>query len=343
MNLDKTEQHVARYWITHDNGTIQCQLCPRQCVLADQERGFCFARQNINGKLILTSYGLVSGLCVDPIEKKPLYHFYPGSSVLSFGTIGCNLGCQFCQNWEISKPTTTARLTQHAAPDMIAHMAKKAFCQSVAFTYNDPAVFMEYAMDTAAACHKEGVKTVAVTAGYMNAQPRQDFFKHIDAVNVDLKSFSDDFYKKFSAARLQPVLDTLTHIKHHTNTWLEITTLLIPGENDSYAEIRDMSQWIARELGPDVPLHFSAFFPTFKLTDHDRTPAERLFRARDIALKAGIRHVYTGNIHHPESAATYCSNCQKMIISRNQYEIIEYHLNSEAGCKYCAAKCAGHF
>ena len=289
--------YPGRYWHFIDDGRIQCDLCPRDCRLHEGQRGACFVRQRSNDRMVLTTYGRSSGFCIDPIEKKPLNHFYPGSSVLSFGTAGCNLACKFCQNWDISKSREMDTLMDQASPVAIAQAAKRAACKSVAFTYNDPVIFAEYAMDTADACHELGIQAVAVTAGYIGTEARREFYGKMDAANVDLKGFTDEFYVKVCGARLQPVLDTLIYLRHETDVWTEITTLLIPGKNDSDAELEAECKWIARELGPDVPLHFTAFHPDYKMTDIARTPAATLSRARRIALGEGLRYVYTGNVH----------------------------------------------
>jgi pyruvate formate lyase activating enzyme len=340
MELDS---FPARWWHPIEDGRIQCDLCPRDCKVGEGQRGACFVRQNIAGAMALTTYGRSSGFCIDPIEKKPLNHFYPGSKVLSFGTAGCNLMCKFCQNWDISKSRDMDRLMDQAAPDEIARSAEEWDCRSVAFTYNDPVVFAEYAMDVADACHQRGIKTVAVTAGYIHPEARKEFFAKMDAANVDLKAFTEDFYFKLCAAHLQPVLDTLRYIKHETNTWLEITTLLIPGQNDSAKEIEDMSNWIARELGPDVPLHFSAFHPDYKLVDLPPTPVATLERSRAIALSAGLHHVYTGNVHDTAGGSTYCPSCKARLISRDWYVIGDYRLTKDGLCPDCGAKISGHF
>ena len=325
-----------------DDGRIQCDLCPRDCKLHDGQRGACFVRQNLGGEMILTTYGRSSGR-IDPIEKKPLHHFYPGSSVLSFGTAGCNLACKFCQNWDISKSKDMDRLMDQAAPDEIARAAEESGCKSVAFTYNDPVIFAEYAMDTADACHARGIRTVAVTAGYIHAEARREFYAKLDAANVDLKAFTDEFYFKLTGAHLAPVLDTLRYIKRETNTWLEITTLLIPGKNDSDAELEAMTAWIAQELGPDVPLHFSAFHPDYKMTDIPATPAQTLSRARAIALQAGLHYVYTGNVHDTDGGTTWCPSCRAPLIVRDWYRIEDYRLTADGHCPQCHEKIAGHF
>jgi pyruvate formate lyase activating enzyme len=294
-------------------------------------------------EMLLTTYGRSSGFCIDPIEKKPLNHFYPGSSVLSFGTAGCNLACKFCQNWDISKSRDMDRLMDDATPHAIAHAAQAHAAKSVAFTYNDPVIFAEYAMDTADACHVIGVKTVAVTAGYMHLDPAREFYSKMDAANVDLKAFSDDFYVKLCGAKLQPVLDILAMIHHETDCWLEITTLLIPGKNDADNELKALSAWVAKELGPDVPLHFSAFHPDWKLGDIPATPPATLSRARHIALDAGLLYVYTGNVHDKAGDTTLCPSCGKPVIERDWYRILGYALDAEGHCRHCGATIAGCF
>ena len=339
----KESHYPGRWWHRLDDGRIQCDLCPRDCKLHDGQRGACFVRQNLGGKMILTTYGRSSGFCIDPIEKKPLNHFYPGSSVLSFGTAGCNLACKFCQNWDISKSKDMDRLMDQAAPDEIARAAEESGCKSVAFTYNDPVIFAEYALDTADACHARGIQTVAVTAGYIHAEPRREFYAKIDAANVDLKAFTDEFYFKLTGAHLAPVLDTLRYIKHETDTWLEITTLLIPGKNDSNEELEAMTQWIAKELGPNVPLHFSAFHPDYKMIDIPATPAQTLSRARAIAMQAGLHYVYTGNVHDTDGGTTYCPSCRARLIVRDWYRIEDYRLTPDGHCPDCQTQIVGHF
>ncbi|MDP1928069.1 MAG: AmmeMemoRadiSam system radical SAM enzyme [Thiobacillus sp.] len=339
-----SESHYpARWWHALPDGRIQCDLCPRDCKLHEGQRGLCFVRKMEDGQMVLTTYGRSSGFCVDPIEKKPLNHFYPGSSVFSFGTAGCNLACKFCQNWDISKSRETDTLMDQAAPDEIAAAAEKSGCQSVAFTYNDPVIFAEYAMDVADACHARGLKTVAVTAGYVHEAPRREFFAKMDAANVDLKAFTEDFYFKLTGGRLQSVLDTLVYLKRETNVWTEITTLLIPGHNDSDAEIEAMSQWIRRELGPEVPLHFSAFHPDWKMRDVPPTPASTLTRARDIALKAGLHYVYTGNVHDTAGGTTSCPGCHEALIVRDWYRIDHYSVTPDGHCPHCGSAIAGRF
>ncbi|MCE5228836.1 AmmeMemoRadiSam system radical SAM enzyme [bacterium] len=332
----------ARWWRVQEDGRIECELCPRRCRLREGQRGFCFVRQNEGGRLVLTTYGRSSGFCIDPIEKKPLNQFYPGSAVLSFGTAGCNLGCRFCQNWDISKARQMDRLADQASPEAIARAAQERGCRSVAFTYNDPVIFAEYALDTAAACHELGVKTVAVTAGYIEPPARAEFFAGMDAANVDLKAFTEEFYKEQCFAELAPVLETLEFIHRETSTWMEITTLLIPGLNDSEAELHRLTEWVAERLGPDVPLHFTAFHPDFKVTELPPTPAAKLQQARRIGLGKGLHYVYTGNVHDPEGANTYCPKCGKVVIERNWYDLGAYHIR-DGKCEFCGQTIAGRF
>ncbi|HJW02691.1 MAG TPA: AmmeMemoRadiSam system radical SAM enzyme [Azospira sp.] len=335
--------HPGRWWHRLDDGRLQCDLCPRDCRLHDGQRGACFVRQAQGEQIVLTTYGRSSGFCLDPVEKKPLNHFYPGTSILSFGTAGCNLACKFCQNWDISKSRDMDRLMEMATPEAIAATARRMNSPAVAFTYNDPVIFAEYALDTAAACRAQGIRTVAVTAGYIHAEPRQEFFRAMDAANVDLKAFSDNFYVRLCGGHLQPVLDTLAYIRHNTDCWLEITTLLIPGENDSDSEIQAMSRWIYQELGPDVPLHFTAFHPDWKMQNIPPTPPATLTRARKMALDAGLHHVYTGNVHDPEGGTTFCSGCHAPLIVRDWYELRHYEVTAQGSCPHCQTPLAGRF
>jgi pyruvate formate lyase activating enzyme len=325
-----------------DDGRIQCDVCPRECRLREGQRGFCFVRACEGSELVLTTYGRSSGFCVDPIEKKPLNHFLPGTPVLSFGTAGCNLGCTFCQNWDISKSRQWDTLADAASPDTIAETAERLGCRSVAFTYNDPVVFLEYAADVADACHARGIKTVAVTAGYVSAGAREELFAHVDAANIDLKAFTEGFYEKVCAGRLQTVLDTLEHVARETDVWLEVTTLLIPGLNDSDDEIGALAGWMRDRLGPDVPLHFSAFHPDWKLRDCPPTPPATLTRAREIARAERLHHVYTGNVNDLAGQSTYCASCGAVLVERDWYDLGAWNL--EAGCcPTCGEPCPGVF
>ncbi len=341
--MTDVDLHPAQWWHALPDGRLQCDLCPRDCKLHEGQRGQCFVRQRSGDAMFLATYGRSSGFCVDPIEKKPLNHFYPGSAVLSFGTAGCNLACKFCQNWDISKSRDMDRLMDRASPEAIAEAAAASGCRSVAFTYNDPVIFAEYAIDTARACHARGVKTVAVTAGYIHAEPRRAFFEVMDAANVDLKAFTDEFYFKLTGAHLQPVLDTLKYLVHDTACWTEITTLLIPGKNDSDDEVRRMSAWIAAELGPQVPLHFTAFHPDYKLDDVPATPGATLMRARRIAQEEGLQHVYTGNVHDTEGGTTFCPHCHAALIVRDWHRILRYEVTDDGRCPDCTAALPGRF
>jgi pyruvate formate lyase activating enzyme len=340
---DRSGTHPARWWHKTDDGRIECDLCPHGCRLQDEQRGLCFVRAREGDRLVLTTYGRSSGFCIDPIEKKPLYHFHPGTSVLSFGTAGCNLSCTFCQNWDISRSRQMDRLADWASPEAIAAAAEDAGAASVAFTYNEPIIFAEYAMDAADACHERGIKTVAVTAGYVNAEPRAEFFAKMDAANVDLKAFTEDFYQKQAAASIGPVKDTIAYLARETSVWTEITTLVIPGLNDSDRELSDLSAWIAKEAGPDVPLHFSAFHPAHKATRIPPTPLATLRRARAIAMREGLRYVYTGNVHDEGGGTTICPGCHAPVIVRDWYDITDQRIAPGGTCRACGAAIAGRF
>ncbi len=332
----------TRYWRRLEDGRVQCDVCPHLCTLREGQRGLCFVRARQEDQIVLTTYGRSSGFCVDPIEKKPLHHFLPGTAVLSFGTAGCNLSCKYCQNWDISKSRETRTLSEEASPQAIARAARELGCRSVAFTYNDPTIFLEYAADVAAACRETGIATVAVTAGYIREEPRKEFYRSIDAANVDLKAFTDKFYREITGARLQPVLDTLVYLKKETDVWLEITNLVIPGHNDASDEIARMCGWIVENLGPDVPLHFSAFHPDWKMRDAPPTPPETLRRARRIALSQGVRYAYVGNVREPEAGSTHCYACSALLIGRDGYEITDWNLEN-GRCPGCGEACPGVF
>ena len=334
---------ATRYWHKLDDGRLQCDLCPRACKLSEGQRGLCFVRARQDDQIVLTTYGRSSGFCIDPIEKKPLNHYLPGTPILSFGTAGCNLACKFCQNWDISKSREIDTLADAASPETIARAAKELSCRSVAFTYNDPVIFLEYAVDVAQACHEVGINAVAVTAGYICDEPRIEFYRHMDAANVDLKGFSQGFYKQLCAGDLQPVLDTLLYLKHETDVWFEITNLVIPGANDSDEELEAMTQWVVEQLGPDVPMHFSAFHPDYKMLDRPRTPGATLTRARQIALKNGVRYAYTGNVHDREGDSTYCHACGELLIGRDWYILTAWNLTEDGRCRFCQTPCGGVF
>jgi pyruvate formate lyase activating enzyme len=325
---------ATAHWHRLEDGRVQCDVCPRNCRLHEGQRGFCFVRQREGDEIVLTTYGRSSGFCVDPIEKKPLNHFLPGTPVLSFGTAGCNLGCRFCQNWDISKSREIDTLGAAAGPEQLADAAQRLGCRSIAFTYNDPVIFMEYAMDVADACRARGIKAVAVSAGYMNPAPREEFYRHIDAANIDLKAFSEHFYEKITFAKLDKVLETLLYLRG-TDVWFEITTLLIPGRNDGDEELHRQCDWLLEHLGPDVPLHFSAFHPDFKMRDVPPTPPATLSRARRIALDAGLRFVYTGNVHDPGGQTTTCPGCGAAAVVRDWYDLISYEITDDGRCRAC--------
>ena len=336
----------TKYWHQLDDGRVQCDVCPRACKLRDGQRGVCFVRarqviDDVDG-VVLTTYGRSSGFCVDPIEKKPLNHFLPGSSVFSFGTAGCNLACRFCQNWDISKSKAIDTLADQASPETIAQTAHELGCRSVAFTYNDPTIFLEYAIDVAEACHELGIKAVAVTAGYICPEPRHDFYRHLDAANVDLKAFTDDFYRHTAAADLGAVLETLEYL-NETDVWFELTTLLIPGYNDSDAELHEMTQWVVEHLGSDVPMHFTAFHPDYKMLDVPPTPPATLTRARQIAIDNGVHYAYTGNVHDGVGGSTFCHSCGTRVIQRDWYVLGEYQLDATGRCQTCGSTVPGVF
>jgi len=333
----------TRYWTPLDDDRVQCDVCPRSCRLREGQRGFCYVRACQGGEVVLTTWGRSSGFCIDPIEKKPLNHFLPGTPVLSFGTAGCNLGCKFCQNWDISRSREMDTLADSAEPERIAVAARELGCRSVAFTYNDPVVFLEYAVDVARACRAHGIRTVAVTAGYVSPAPRRELFEHIDAANVDLKAFTEEFYADITGGELEPVRETLRYLAHETDTWVELTTLVIPGLNDSKQELAELAAWVASDLGPDVPLHFSAFHPDWKMRDLPATPPETLVRARQIALDVGLRYVYTGNVHDVEGDRTSCHACGELLVQRDWYRILAYRLTPGGRCPACDTPCAGVF
>jgi pyruvate formate lyase activating enzyme len=338
--------HPGRYWHPLDDGRLQCDLCPRFCKLREGQRGLCFVRARRDDVIVLTTYGRSSGFCIDPIEKKPLNHFLPGTPVLSFGTAGCNLACKFCQNWDISKSREFDRLQESASPEAVANAAIATGCRSVAFTYNDPVIFLEYAVDVAQACRERGLRTLAVTSGYITEEPREEFFRHMDAANIDLKAFTERFYWKICGGHLEPVLDTLKYLKDATDVWFELTCLLIPGENDSESEIGKMTQWILRHLGPDVPLHFTAFHPDWKMTDKPPTPIQTLRRSREIALGNGLRYVFTGNVHDFKGSSTYCHQCGETLVGRDWYLLSNWGLDVHDGkafCRSCGSSVAGVF
>ncbi len=343
MNTTANSVVPTRYWHRLDDGRIQCDMCPRFCKLREGQRGMCFVRACQDDEIVLTTYGRSSGFCVDPIEKKPLNHFLPGTPVLSFGTAGCNLACKFCQNWDISKSREFDTLADAASPERLAQVALELGCRSIAFTYNDPVIFHEYAIDVAQACHEVGINAVAVTAGYVCDEPRVEFYRYMDAANVDLKAYTERFYKHVTGGSLQPVLDTLVYLKTETSVWFEITNLLIPGENDSERELEEMTQWVVEHLGPDVPMHFTAFHPDWKMMDKPHTPPATVTRARAIAMKNGVQFAYTGNVHDTTGGSTLCPQCGTVLIERDWYVIGAWNLSDDGHCLGCNYQCPGVF
>jgi pyruvate formate lyase activating enzyme len=335
--------HPTELWHALPDGRVQCDACPRACRLHEGQRGFCFVRACVDGRIVLTTYGRSSGFCVDPIEKKPLNHFLPGTPVLSFGTAGCNLGCRFCQNWDISKSREVDTLAVQASPEQIAEAAERLGCPSVAFTYNDPVIFLEYAVDVAEACRARGIASVAVTAGYATAPARERLFRAMDAANVDLKGFTERFYREVCLGELAPVLETIEWLVRETDVWVELTNLLIPGLNDPDEEIDAMTRWVVEHLGPDVPMHFTAFHPDFKMLDRPPTPPSTLRRAREIAMRNGVRYAYTGNVFDPEGQSTWCPSCGGLVIERSGYELGRWNLDAEGRCRSCGTRIPGVF
>lgn len=331
----------ALWWRTEDDGRILCTLCPRFCRLGEGQAGFCFIRRNVGGKLYSLGYGTSTGFAIDPIEKKPLNHFLPGTPILSFGTAGCNLGCRFCQNWSISKARLDRANSLGATPEQVVALALNQRVPSIAFTYNDPVIWGEFVLDISRIARERGLKSVMVTAGYVTPEARTEVFRYIDAANVDLKAFTEAFYHKVTFSHLGPVLDTLKWLKNETTIWFEITNLMIPGENDGPEETRRMCAWILENLGDSVPLHFTAFHPDFKMMDKPRTPASTLRRAREIAKSMGMRYCYVGNVYDDEGQTTYCPNCGKVLIRRSWHDVLEYHL-SENRCS-CGQRIPGLF
>mgnify|MGYP001766660274 CR=1 FL=1 len=333
---------TARFWSARPGeDRLVCELCPRFCALGPGQRGLCFVRKREGQRIVLDTWNRSSGFCIDPIEKKPLNHFLPGTAVLSFGTAGCNLACKFCQNHDISKSRETASLSQHATAAMITTAARNAGAASVAFTYNDPVIFLEYAVEVAEAVHARGLRSVAVTAGYITPAPRAEFFAAMDAANIDLKAFSESFYWKLTGAHLAPVLETIEYAVKETRCWVELTTLLIPGQNDGEAEIAALAEWVLDRLGPGVPLHFSAFHPAYRMLDLPPTPPATLLRARDQARAAGLQHVYVGNLRDKAAQSSYCAGCGALVIGREGYQISDWGLSADGHCQSCGTRFPG--
>jgi len=338
--MNQENNYLARWWTKEESGKILCTLCPRYCRIGVGQTGFCYIRKNIDGQLYSIGYGRPTGFAIDPIEKKPLNHFYPGSDILSFGTAGCNLGCKFCQNWSMSKAKLTESQSLFATPEEVVALAQKHNVPSIAYTYNDPTIFGEYVIDISRIAREQNIKSVMVTSGYIDREARKEIYQFVDAANVDLKSFSESFYHKMTFSHLKDVLDTLQWLHNETDVWIELTTLLIPGENDSNDEIKQMCDWIVQELGDSVPLHFTAFHPDFRMTNHEPTPPSTLNRARKIALSAGVKYCYVGNVHDTQGQTTYCPNCGIELISRNWHSVYSNKI-TDGQCPECGEKIAG--
>ncbi len=339
---DIAEGFPARWYEHTRDGSVDCRLCARYCRIAAGKRGFCFVRRNRGGRLYTTAYGNAVGLSVDPVEKKPLYHFYPGSSVLSFGTLGCNMACMYCQNWEISRPEEDFTESRIWSAEELVGMAVRTKSRGIAYTYNEPVVFGEWMTEVASIARREGLKNVMVTNGYVSPEAREEIFRDIDAANVDLKSFTERFYHKLTGSRLAPVLETLRWLASATSVWVEITTLLIPGENDSPDEIRTLAGFIAAELGNTVPLHLTAFHGDYRMSSHPSTSRETLIRSREIALETGLKYVYTGNTAMQEGRDTCCPSCGKPLVIREPYSSVRIVI-AGAACPSCRTILPGRF
>ncbi|MHB8411559.1 MAG: AmmeMemoRadiSam system radical SAM enzyme [Candidatus Acidiferrales bacterium] len=340
--LRKSESlHEARWWDADASGKLHCYLCPRHCHIGDGQAGFCFIRVNQGGKLYSLGYASPAAIQIDPIEKKPLNHFLPGTKILSMGTAGCNMGCFFCQNWDISKSRSDQVHSTHLEPEQVVELAIHHGCPAIAFTYNEPTIWAEYVIDICAAAHKRGLKTVMVTNGYITREAFHDVYDHIDAANVDLKAFTENFYGKVTLTHLEPVLETLLRLKNETDVWFELTNLMIPTLNDDEAETRKLAEWVLQHLGPDVPLHFTAFHPDFKLRDKPRTPPETLHRAREIAREVGLHYVYKGNIYG-DGAHTYCPECGDLLVKRSWHDVLQNYIVAGT-CPQCGHRIPGNW
>lgn len=319
--------YPAKYYEKLSGKIVQCNLCPNRCILSEGQIGLCKARKNIDGELYSMTYGKVSSVHVDPIEKKPFFHVLPGSKAFSIATTGCNLRCSFCQNWQISQVFSWEAQTQEATPEQVVEAAVQSRAESIAFTYNEPIIFYEYMLDIAKLAKQQGLKTVVVSAGYINPEPLRELLPYLDAYKVDLKAYKESFYQKLTGGHLAPILETMKIIKQ-SGTWLEIVNLLIPGENDSEEEIREMAKWIKENVGDEVPLHFSAFHPMYKLQNLPPTPPETVIKAREIAMEEGLKYVYVGNISYPEGESTYCPESGEVAIERKSYFILSNNLKN---------------
>ncbi len=321
------------------NKIVQCELCPHFCTLKLGERGKCHVRENQNGKLISLIYSKPCSFALDPIEKKPLYHFFPGEMALSIATPGCNLRCKHCQNWEISQSPPEKIPSMNISPKKIIKEAKKKNVKIISYTYTEPTIFYEYMLDTAKLAKKSGIKNTLISNGFINPLPLKLLCKFIDGANIDLKSIKDDFYKKICSGRVEPILESLKILKKE-KVWLEITNLLIPTLNDSEGDIKELVEWIRKNLGIGVPLHFTAFYPCYELSNLPSTSLDTLRKARKIALDAGLKHIYTGNIPDHEGNITFCPKCKKPLIIRKGFSVVENKIK-KSKCPYCQEKIDG--
>jgi pyruvate formate lyase activating enzyme len=323
----------------HGSNYVRCQLCPKTCIISEGERGNCRVRENRGGKLYTMVYGNVCALNVDPIEKKPLYHFLPASRAFSIATAGCNLHCLYCQNWSISQYPPEETDNVDLLPEAVVSYAARYGSRSIAYTYSEPTVFFEYMLDTARQARQEGLRNVVISAGYINPEPLQLLCEAVDAIKIDLKGYNEAFYEEVCDATLQPVLESIKTI-HESGTHLEIVNLVVPTLNDDEEELRALSRWVVQELGPDVPLHFSRFHPLYKLTNLPSTPVESLERARNAAMEAGVKYAYIGNVPGHAGNHTYCSRCGEIVIGRVGYAIREFHI-VDGACEFCGEPIAG--
>ena len=329
-NLSRVE---ARYYKKLPEREIECTLCPRSCKLGDKERGYCGDRENIGGTYQILVYGKACAIHIDPIEKKPLFHFLPGSSALSIATAGCNVNCKFCQNWEIFHVRPEQVQNYDFPPIQVVKTAQRDDCPVIAYTYTEPVVFYEYVYDTSVEARKKGIKSVVISGGYINPEPLQELTKVVDAIKIDFKAYTQHFYANYVRGKLQPILDAIK-IVHQSQAWLEIVYLVIPTLNDSPNEIRRMAQWIMKEIGPDVPLHFSRFYPMYLIKNLPQTPISTLEKVRDIALREGIHYVYIGNVPGHKAENTFCPQCKNIVIQRIGYQIKKIELK-RGHCKFC--------
>ncbi len=321
----------AMFYRKLDGKRVQCLLCPNRCILSPGQIGICRARKNIKGKLYSLVYGKIAAAHLDPIEKKPLYHFLPQSKAFSIATTGCNLRCKFCQNWEIAQVFPWEVETIEMSPEEVVQEAIERGAEVIAFTYTEPVVFYEYMLDIAKLAKEKGLKTVMITAGYINEEPLRELLKYLDAVKVDFKGFNDEFYQKMTIGHVEPVLRTMKIVKEE-GVWLEIVNLVIPGENDSEKDIKNLILWVKNNLGEEVPLHFTRFHPDYKLLNLPPTPIETLKKARKMAQALGLKYVYTGNIYDPEGSTTFCPDSHQPAVVREGFFVKEYNLDEEGRC-----------